>query len=890
MNSESIDRDVSSVDPTPRRDGVPDDGLVPSPEADACPCLLHAAYDPATDLWTCGLCGTSYRITEEGVSSNTSDACVCDPAKNEVCGYHAYGENADSAPSRDFGPSWCQGCSKDREFVRVGTHLCQSCERHYARILDTEPEYPDLASPTGPEGDPVRPASKGLAPELDLDPELTKGSDVDAGASGFASDVPTEHWLITGHSRQEPTGYWWQFIGPFASQEAAEKARKALPGAEQRITFEMTPMAVLGLADESGAGDKALTAGYFASETTEAPDSTGGVDQAGTASDPKVAPADDSPGVVHGVDAPGSSSSVAAWLVQESGRRGVDARQLVEEILREEGRYQEGWEESEDNMARRKLPFDMEAGKRAVEAGKKLLADDASPARQRRARMSLVDGHSDRDDCFAAEDEVIRLKWAALESPAAECFHRFPVGSSVCDLCGYVLTVECSVPEPGTEPILIEMPGRKLSAEELAKEQSVTPELRERFHRGLQQIQEAERRGREKRAGHDVSDDLVHTPFAHVVLLRRTLGFFSRVIRSGESWTEDCETVYREAREALDSLKASLPSAGKDAKRLAFLEKAVEFWKAEEETWREERQRLLDAGEALYRAMYSHQDWRGSEDADAFDGWAAVRDGSDVEPEADDCDCAQHPLDDAGCCSRCGHPSMLPVSSDEPGAASSEHGRTHGTGSESAEMGQGVEGRHPSADDVGASRFEAGEFMLHRWPDDGRFELHATVSDLGVSGHMRTGTFADIVRALAAHVGTDDPFAALEGHIDSLRGHLTTASADVARLKHERPAPSAEASIQDRADEDQAMYADLTDLWDAVEVAWTLIANAHGGRWEEASQEWTDAAVRWRDERFHPLLKRRPAHTEGMQGGPIPKVRELLPVFQAQRGGITYSR
>lgn len=43
---------------------------------------------------------------------------------------------------------------------------------------------------------------------------------------------------------------------------------------------------------------------------------------------------------------------------------------------------------------------------------------DASPARQRRERMSLVDGHSDCDDCFAAEDEVIRLKWAGHESPA----------------------------------------------------------------------------------------------------------------------------------------------------------------------------------------------------------------------------------------------------------------------------------------------------------------------------------------------------------------------------------------------------------------------------------------------------------------------------------------
>ncbi len=34
----------------------------------------------------------------------------------------------------------------------------------------------------------------------------------------------------------------------------------------------------------------------------------------------------------------------------------------------------------------------------------------------------------------------------------------------------------------------------------------------------------------------------------------------------------------------------------------------------------------------------------------------------------------------------------------------------------------------------------------------------------------------------------------------------------------------------------------------AVELAWGLIANAHGGDWELATKEWKTAAERWRDD------------------------------------------
>lgn len=43
--------------------------------------------------------------------------------------------------------------------------------------------------------------------------------------------------------------------------------------------------------------------------------------------------------------------------------------------------------------------------------------------------------------------------------------------------------------------------------------------------------------------------------------------------------------------------------------------------------------------------------------------------------------------------------------------------------------------------------------------------------------------------------------------------------------------------------------------FDLCEIAWGVIANAHGGNWEDASDEWRDAAERWRDQ-WHLLLDR----------------------------------
>ena len=47
------------------------------------------------------------------------------------------------------------------------------------------------------------------------------------------------------------------------------------------------------------------------------------------------------------------------------------------------------------------------------------------------------------------------------------------------------------------------------------------------------------------------------------------------------------------------------------------------------------------------------------------------------------------------------------------------------------------------------------------------------------------------------------------------------------------------------------------DADELLEEAWGVIANAQGGRWEDASPEWREAATRWRD-KWHQRLDARP--------------------------------
>lgn len=54
----------------------------------------------------------------------------------------------------------------------------------------------------------------------------------------------------------------------------------------------------------------------------------------------------------------------------------------------------------------------------------------------------------------------------------------------------------------------------------------------------------------------------------------------------------------------------------------------------------------------------------------------------------------------------------------------------------------------------------------------------------------------------------------------------------------------------------ETMHPETARLMDAMELAWGVIANAHGGNWDEAAAEWRAAAERWRDEHWHPALDR----------------------------------
>jgi hypothetical protein len=49
-----------------------------------------------------------------------------------------------------------------------------------------------------------------------------------------------------------------------------------------------------------------------------------------------------------------------------------------------------------------------------------------------------------------------------------------------------------------------------------------------------------------------------------------------------------------------------------------------------------------------------------------------------------------------------------------------------------------------------------------------------------------------------------------------------------------------------------------TDFREAAEIAWGIIANAHGGDWEKATPEWKAAAERWRDKYLPGINRARP--------------------------------
>jgi hypothetical protein len=66
----------------------------------------------------------------------------------------------------------------------------------------------------------------------------------------------------------------------------------------------------------------------------------------------------------------------------------------------------------------------------------------------------------------------------------------------------------------------------------------------------------------------------------------------------------------------------------------------------------------------------------------------------------------------------------------------------------------------------------------------------------------------------------------------------------------------AEPDIAEWLVETQVLILDtrLQDIAGHLEMAWVIIANANGGDWDSASDEWREAAVKWRDE-YHALTQ-----------------------------------
>jgi hypothetical protein len=56
------------------------------------------------------------------------------------------------------------------------------------------------------------------------------------------------------------------------------------------------------------------------------------------------------------------------------------------------------------------------------------------------------------------------------------------------------------------------------------------------------------------------------------------------------------------------------------------------------------------------------------------------------------------------------------------------------------------------------------------------------------------------------------------------------------------------------AEHDKALTDRIAKLMDGMELAWGVIANAGGGDWDLERPEWKEAAIRWRDEHWHPAV------------------------------------
>ena len=59
-------------------------------------------------------------------------------------------------------------------------------------------------------------------------------------------------------------------------------------------------------------------------------------------------------------------------------------------------------------------------------------------------------------------------------------------------------------------------------------------------------------------------------------------------------------------------------------------------------------------------------------------------------------------------------------------------------------------------------------------------------------------------------------------------------------------------------EENKKSASETPNMKDAAEMLWVCLANVSGGNWDEQSDEWQEAAVRWRDYYFAAVKDKRP--------------------------------
>jgi hypothetical protein len=90
-------------------------------------------------------------------------------------------------------------------------------------------------------------------------------------------------------------------------------------------------------------------------------------------------------------------------------------------------------------------------------------------------------------------------------------------------------------------------------------------------------------------------------------------------------------------------------------------------------------------------------------------------------------------------------------------------------------------------------------------------------------------------------------------------------AAQVDRKAWEDEAKAHAATLKLAAEENGRLRAEVARLMDGMEAAWGVIANAGRGDWTLEHPEWQKAAARWRDEHWHPALKRTSGTAEWLE-------------------------